>query len=135
MLLSALIRADYFIANVQLFLTPFFPSGGGYGSILPRVTEATNLLVNLLAISCWRAVARQQPILDISEKKNQNLCNVRSKACAVDCGVVMSMIRGIDTSDDVTYTWKGILQPYSLQVECFSSWSSLIIIQPYMFSL
>ena len=50
LLLSALIRADYFIANVQLFLPPVFPSGGGYGSILPRVTEATNLFVNLQLI-------------------------------------------------------------------------------------
>ena len=49
LLLSAPIRADYFIANVQLFLPPVFPSGGGYGSILPRVKEATNLFVNLLA--------------------------------------------------------------------------------------
>ena len=32
----------------------------------------------------------------------QNLWNVRSEACAVDCGVIMSAIRGIDTRDDVT---------------------------------
>ena len=50
LLLSALIRADYFIANVQLFLPPVFPSRGGYGSILPHVTEATNLFVNLQLI-------------------------------------------------------------------------------------
>lgn len=50
LLLSALIRADYFIANVQLFLPPVFPSGEGCGSILPRVTEATNLFVNLQLI-------------------------------------------------------------------------------------
>ena len=72
--------------------------------MLPRVTEATYLLVDLLAINCWRAVARQQPILDIREKKNQNLWNVRSEAWAVDYGVIMSVIRGIDTRDDVTYT-------------------------------
>ena len=50
LLLSALIRADYFIANVQLFLPPVFPSGEGCDSILPRVTEATNLFVNLQLI-------------------------------------------------------------------------------------
>ena len=50
LLLSALIRADYFIANVQLFLPPVFPSGEGCSSILPRETEATNLFVNLQLI-------------------------------------------------------------------------------------
>ena len=40
-------------------------------------------------------------------EKNQNLWNVRSEACAVDCGVIMSIIRGIDTHDDVTCTRKG----------------------------
>ena len=48
--LLLLIRADYFIANAQLFLPPVFPSGGGYGSILLHVTEATNLFVNVQLI-------------------------------------------------------------------------------------
>ena len=54
-----------------------------------------------------RLLVRQQPILDISEE-NQNLWDVRAEACAVDWGVIMSIIRGIDTRDHVTCTWKGI---------------------------
>ena len=42
--------------------------------------------------NCWRALARKQPILDISEK-NQSLWDVRSEACAVDCGVIRSIIQ------------------------------------------
>ena len=60
--------------------------------------------------NCWRALERKHPILDISENY-QNLWDVRSEACAVDCGVIMSIIRGIDTRDDVTGMWTGILQP------------------------
>ena len=49
---------------------------------------------------------------------------------------VMSIIRGIDTRNNVTYTsWKGILQSQPSSRVYFSSGSSLIIIQPYMFSL
>ena len=76
---------------------------------------------------------RQQPILDISKKKSKFVgCKIGSMHSQL-WSYVYNL--GFDTRDDVTCTWKGILKPRSLAVEYFSSGSSLIIIQPYMFSL
>ena len=102
-----------------------------YNIIYVHLFDFGAFLLFYLAVfgHCWRALVRQQPILDISEK-NQILWDVRLEAWAFDCGVIMSIIRGIDTRDDIMCMWKGILQPHSLRVEYFSSETLLIIIQP-----
>ena len=53
--------------------------------------------------------SRGSSLFLILGKLNQNFWDVRSEVCAVDWGVIMSIIKGIDTRDAATCTWKGIL--------------------------